>query len=249
MNPEHAQVRALLDIPDYPNAEVSARAAATLLLLRDHPHNGTEVFMIHRHRQTAFGGAWAFPGGAIDLADIPTHTAPDPLPAARNCAVRETAEEVGFVVDPAQLTFWSHWLPPADGSAPKRFSTWFFVTVIDTNQAEIDRSLATDEVWNTAWVSPTDALNNHRQGRVHLVTPTFATLHQLASYPDIATALREPIGRHFRTRSGYIDGVRHTMWAGDAGYATADPTVAGARYRVVQDPNHGWEFQSTTGGW
>ncbi len=113
----------LIDIIDHAGAPKPAHPAATVLLLRDGA-GGIEVLMIHRSSKTAFGGLWAFPGGRIEDEDIPEGTAPDPLPAARRAAARETAEEVGLVIDETALTFVSHWLPPAD--APVRFSTWFF---------------------------------------------------------------------------------------------------------------------------
>ncbi len=45
------------------------RAAATVVLLRDHP-NGLEVFLMKRHsRSDVLGGAYVFPGGKVDAAD------------------------------------------------------------------------------------------------------------------------------------------------------------------------------------
>lgn len=49
--------------------DVPMRDAATVLLLRD-GHEGLEVFMLKRNLNSDFvGGAYVFPGGAVDLAD------------------------------------------------------------------------------------------------------------------------------------------------------------------------------------
>lgn len=46
------------------------RASATVVLLRDEPQNGLEVFLLRRHTASAvLGGAYVFPGGKLDEAD------------------------------------------------------------------------------------------------------------------------------------------------------------------------------------
>jgi 8-oxo-dGTP pyrophosphatase MutT (NUDIX family) len=46
------------------------RDAATVLLLRDDPKAGLQVFMLRRHSDSAvLGGAYVFPGGKLDAAD------------------------------------------------------------------------------------------------------------------------------------------------------------------------------------
>ena len=46
------------------------RDAATVLLLRDEPQTGLQVFMLRRHSDSAvLGGAYVFPGGKLDEAD------------------------------------------------------------------------------------------------------------------------------------------------------------------------------------
>jgi len=87
-----------------------ARAAATILLVRDGV-DGLEVFMVQRHRRSGFlPNAWVFPGGRVDPADAlhdhPAVIRPDALAAAFGVAVpeatalgvagvRETFEEAG----------------------------------------------------------------------------------------------------------------------------------------------------------
>ncbi len=46
------------------------RASATVVLLRDAPQKGLEVFLLRRHTASAvLGGAYVFPGGKLDAAD------------------------------------------------------------------------------------------------------------------------------------------------------------------------------------
>jgi 8-oxo-dGTP pyrophosphatase MutT (NUDIX family) len=46
------------------------RASATVVLLRDAPQKGLEVFLLRRHTDSAvLGGAYVFPGGKLDKAD------------------------------------------------------------------------------------------------------------------------------------------------------------------------------------
>ncbi|MEM7763641.1 MAG: NUDIX hydrolase [Pseudomonadota bacterium] len=48
-----------------------ARDSATIMLVRDKPaDDGIEVFMLQRHRNADFGGAWVFPGGLAADADF-----------------------------------------------------------------------------------------------------------------------------------------------------------------------------------
>jgi 8-oxo-dGTP pyrophosphatase MutT (NUDIX family) len=63
------------------------RDAATVLLLRDEPQTGLQVFMLRRHSESAvLGGAYVFPGGKLDeadaqVADVHLDQAPERLQA------------------------------------------------------------------------------------------------------------------------------------------------------------------------
>lgn len=92
------------------------RDAATVILLRDLPRGGIEVFLIRRVRSMAFaGGMYVFPGGSVDPRDAwlpesawagppPEHwagvlAADDALTRALvAAAVRETFEESGVLL-------------------------------------------------------------------------------------------------------------------------------------------------------
>ena len=94
------------------------RASATVVLLRDAPQKGLEVFLLRRHKASAvLGGAYVFPGGKLDGADcdpyLHAHMDADPLSLHRAlgeaelplatavglyvAAVREVLEECGVL--------------------------------------------------------------------------------------------------------------------------------------------------------
>ncbi|HEY5663262.1 MAG TPA: NUDIX hydrolase [Ilumatobacter sp.] len=232
-----------IDVIDHPDAERAADPAATIVLLRDRDGE-VEVLMIHRGADTAFGGMWAFPGGVIEPGDVPDGTAPDPLPAARRAAVRETREEVGLVVDEASLVYWSHWLPPAD--TPRRFSTWFFVA--PAADAHGDEHVGVDgaEVHAHRWIAPANALTMQARGEILVAPPTFVTLEQLHRYGDVASVLAGADPASFVTEIAWSpDGARICLWEGDAGYGLGDPMAHGPRRRLVMDEHAGWRYLHT----
>lgn len=81
--------------------------AATIVLLRDDPEEGLEIFMVVRHHQIDFAsGALVFPGGKIDeqdadpqLADYCDGADADPVMRAMQIgAIREAFEESGVLL-------------------------------------------------------------------------------------------------------------------------------------------------------
>ncbi len=94
------------------------RASATVVLLRDEPQKGLQVFLLRRHTASAvLGGAYVFPGGKLDEADCASDvhayldTSPQVLHSALGepdlpphtaaglyvAAVREVLEECGVL--------------------------------------------------------------------------------------------------------------------------------------------------------
>jgi 8-oxo-dGTP pyrophosphatase MutT (NUDIX family) len=234
-----------IDVIDHPDAEQPASPAATIVLVRDGADE-LEVLMIHRGADTAFGGMWAFPGGVVDDDDIPHGTAPDPLPAARRAAVRETREEVGLHVDESSLVFWSHWLPPVD--TPNRFSTWFFVAPADDRHAGRHVGIDGDEVLAHRWIAPANALSKQASGEMLIAPPTYVTLEQIHRYGDVVSLLGAADPVSFVTEIAWApDGARICLWEGDAGYGLGDPMVQGPRRRLVMDEDAGWRYLNTAG--
>src|SRR5213078_3910465 len=91
------------------------RQAATVIVLRGGADR-LEVLMVQRTPKARFmGGAWVFPGGAVDAQE--DH---------RLAGVREVEEEAGIALpDPAALVPFARWITPPEVSV--RFDTYFFL--------------------------------------------------------------------------------------------------------------------------
>ncbi|MGO2745831.1 NUDIX domain-containing protein [Microbacterium sp.] len=151
----------------------------TVVLLRDGP-DGLETLMIRRPDRGSFAGAWVFPGGVVEDADVVAGE--NEQQTAARAAARECEEEVGL--RPAELHAFSCWVPPAE--APKRVRTWFFLAAA----SEGELRPAPDEVVETRWLSPAEALRRHADDALMLFPPTWVTLTALAGCGSVADALR-----------------------------------------------------------
>jgi 8-oxo-dGTP pyrophosphatase MutT (NUDIX family) len=210
--------------------------AATAVLLRDGAE-GLEVLLLERPSDRgSFAGAWVFPGGRVDPEDWAggasegnaTEECALEESAARRAAIREVREETALEVAPDRLATVACWTPPA--SAPRRFRTWFFMAPAPDGELV----LSSEEIVDFAWIRPAAALELHASGALHLVPPTWVTLHGLTSHGTVAAALDEARRRPaqtFATRTGA--GATVLLWEGDVAYD--DDTLvdaAGARHRL-----------------
>ena len=222
-----------------PEADSPAIPAATVVLLRDQAPQ-IEVLMLHKTSQIAFGGMWVFPGGRIDEGDYPAGR--DPNIAARNAALRETQEEAGITVSPDGIVWFAHWTPPP--GTPKRFATWFFAVRAGDHAVTIDGG----EIQNHQWLAPSVALERHAAGEIDLAPPTWVTLYQMSRFATVDAALQRLNAqppRYYETRvAKRADGVRVTMWKGDAGYDTWNADTDGPRHRLAMTAG-GFVFEST----
>jgi 8-oxo-dGTP pyrophosphatase MutT (NUDIX family) len=220
------------------------------------------VLMIERGATTAFGGMWSFPGGVIEDDDVPAGTAPDPMPAARVAAARETEEETGLAVDPDTLVWWSHWLPPGRGSlSSKRFSTWFFVAPLGagasheftaepaaTRGGDAARAGGTaPEVVSVRWIAPAVALALQERREILLAPPTYVTLSQLVRYGDVHTAVAAADPSYFATEIAFDGETRLCLWEGDVAYDGGDHRADGPRHRLAMDDVGGWRYINSAG--
>src|SRR4051812_46484680 len=190
-----------------------ALPAATVVLLRDGAAS-VEVLMVRRTSKVAFGGMWAFPGGRVEPADVDPAAPDDELRTARRAAARETAEEIGVIVDTEALVPFSHWTPPP--IAPRRFSTWFFVVAApDQHGVAVDGQ----EIDDHCWLPAAQVLARRDAGEVELAAPTWVTLWRLSAAGSTADAIADAHAREperFATRL-VIDGdSRVALWHGDA---------------------------------
>ncbi|GLU90866.1 NUDIX domain-containing protein [Agromyces sp. NBRC 114283] len=207
-------------------------AAATVVLLRD-GELGLEVLLAERpHDRGSFRGAWVFPGGAVDPGDAHGQ-AIDDVESARRAAVRETREEIGIDVDPAELVAFSHWVPPM--IAQKRLVTTFFAARMPDGELRP----APDELVAVAWIRPAEALERHAAGAMTLWPPTWVTLHGLAAEASVDAALARFRQRELHRFAGRFDEAGTTiLWQEDAAYLAADGAEHGAgldgpRHRLV----------------
>jgi 8-oxo-dGTP pyrophosphatase MutT (NUDIX family) len=190
-----------------PGEATEARPAASLILLRDGP-SGPEVLLVQRNPEQSFmGGAWVFPGGAVD--------GDEEQPAAT--ALRELEEEAGVrLPDGAPLESFSRWITPAQVKV--RFDTWFFVAPApDGVEPRPDGS----ECVAARWVRPADALEAWERGELHLVFPTIKHLEQLARFDSVAAALDEARARKVMPVEPRVlteGGVAQVVLPGEPGY-------------------------------
>jgi 8-oxo-dGTP pyrophosphatase MutT (NUDIX family) len=148
--------------------------AASVIVLRD-AATGPEVLLVQRNPNARFmGGAWVFPGGAVDAEESVEQT-----------ALRELAEEASVeLTDPAALTPFSRWITPAEVKI--RFDTWFFaVRAPDGAEAAPDGAECVD----LRWIRPQAALDASAEDRLELVFPTIKHLEQLTGYDSVEATI------------------------------------------------------------
>src|SRR4051794_38785727 len=157
------------------------------------------------------GGAWVFPGGAVD-----THEGEGDM-AHRTAAVRELEEEAGVGgVDPTALVKFSRWITPA--MVKIRFDTHFFLAEAP---AEAEPRVDGSECVDLGWFAPQAALDAHRRGEILLVFPTIKHLEQLAPFASASELLAFARGREVRPVEPQIVGAGETarvVLPGEPGY-------------------------------
>ncbi|GAA1804964.1 NUDIX hydrolase [Agromyces neolithicus] len=214
-----------------PPSNDGAGWAATVVLLRD-GERGVEVLLAERPSgRGSFAGAWVFPGGVVERADV-AGDGIGGIEAARRAAVRETREEVGLEVDIDELVPIAVWTPPK--GAPKPLTTTFFAVRVPDGELV----LAPDEVVSAEWVRPADALERHAGGTMTLWPPTWVTLHGLTHATSVDEVLTEYSGRGVHDYRARRDEARRlVIWQEDAEYdpAAAPQGDAGPRHRLVMD--------------
>jgi 8-oxo-dGTP pyrophosphatase MutT (NUDIX family) len=168
-----------------PGEPTAPRQAATVILLRG-GGEGLEVLLLKRNPAARFmGGAWVFPGGAVD-ADEGTGDG-----AHRAAGVREVAEEAGVTLpDPGALVRFSRWITPPEVKI--RFDTHFFLAAApDDAEPECDG----EECVDLGWFTPRGALAAQERGEIMLVFPTMKTLEQLGAFATVDELLEWASGR------------------------------------------------------
>jgi 8-oxo-dGTP pyrophosphatase MutT (NUDIX family) len=148
------------------------RPAGTVILLRGGSAT-LEVLLVQRNPNARFmGGAWVFPGGAVDRDEGHGDQ------ALRAAAARELEEEAGISIgDPEKLIAFSRWITPAE--VKTRYDTWFYLAPLPPSaEARVDGG----EVIDARWYSPAAALAARERGELFMVFPTIKHLEQLSAF-------------------------------------------------------------------
>ena len=156
------------------------RQAATVIVLRGGAER-LEVLLVRRNPRSRFmGGAWVFPGGAVDGDE--DH---------RNAGVREVAEEAGVTLpDPEALVSFARWITPPQVRI--RFDTHFFLARLPDGA---DPRPDGGETVDLRWYTPRDALETFAREELELVFPTVKTLEQLRAFASADELLDWADGR------------------------------------------------------
>lgn len=193
-------------------ATTPPRLAASVIVVRGE-RDTLEVLLVQRNPASRFmGGAWVFPGGAVDPGDGEGES------ALRAAAVREAAEEAGVTLA-EPLVPYSRWITPAEVKI--RFDTWFFVAHAPADVApRVDDAECVDWRWHT----PADALAAQRAGELLLVFPTIKHLEQLAAFASARELIAHARGQTVRPVQPrvVVEGeVARVLLPGDEGYEDA----------------------------
>jgi len=168
-----------------PGAPATPRQAASVILLRGGAAH-LEVLLVKRNPEARFmGGAWVFPGGAVDVEEGEGDG------AHRAAAVRELAEEAGvWMEDATGLVKFSRWITPAE--VKTRYDTHFFLAAVpDGAEPRPDGA----ETVDARWFAPRAALDAHAAGEILLVFPTIKHLEQLNGFSSVDELVDHARGR------------------------------------------------------
>ncbi len=188
------------------------RLAGTVILLRGGAET-LEVLLVRRNPSARFmGGAWVFPGGAVDRGEGKGED------ALRAAAIRELEEEAAITIDdPERLVPFSRWITPAEVKI--RFDTWFYLAPAPPGaQARADGS----EVVEARWYEPGAALEARQRGELFLVFPTIKHLEQLSGFRTADELLAHARGREIhpvQPRVVHQGETARIVLPGEPGYA------------------------------
>lgn len=142
------------------------RLAATTVVVRD-----GHVLLLRRARTMAFApGMHVFPGGAVENIDRGTTE----IETLRNCAQRETLEEVGIDTR-SHVVLFDRWVTPE--FEPIRFDVGFFIATTADEGA-----LLTSEADALMWITPREALDAAERGALPLLRPTWESLVRVRTW-------------------------------------------------------------------
>ena len=102
----------------------------------------------------------------------------------------EVLDDLGVGIDGAALEYIAHWITPEAES--RRYDTRFFAALAPPGSRSTPDPR---EMTDSLWLSPGDALDRHRAGRLPMIFPTIRTLEQLNAFSTVDAVLA-----HYRMR-------------------------------------------------
>jgi 8-oxo-dGTP pyrophosphatase MutT (NUDIX family) len=185
-----------------------ARPACTVIPVRD-GDSGLELLLVQRNPASRFmGGAWVFPGGAVNEGETEAET-----------AVREAEEEASLKLDADTLVPFSRWITPRQVKV--RFDTHFFVAPTPPGAEPVCDG---EECVDLRWIAPGVALDAWRNGDLHLVFPTIKHLEQLTEFGSVDEVLAHARTRRVQPVEPRVlmdGGVAQVLLPGEPGYDQA----------------------------
>jgi len=127
--------------------------------------------------------------GATFAGDARATAARDAI-AKDERAFIDLIDELGVKIDLGALTVFARWITPP--LTPKRFDTWFYVALADSDQ------LAVCDGWETVdaeWIAPSEALRLAASGERKVIFPTRMNLQLLAEGTGAADAVARAAAR------------------------------------------------------
>ena len=146
-----------------------------------------------------------------------------PYADARQALVDREVSLAGFLADAGLvlradlLRPWANWVTPVEER--RRFDTRFFLAAVPEGQRADG---ATSEASDAGWYTPTEALDDWKQGRRGLLPPTWTTLAELEECTSLADAMsRERTITKLIPRVVRDGGVLRLVVNGDPGFEDA----------------------------
>ncbi len=173
--------------------------------------------MVRRSRSTVFGGLFVFPGGVVDPVDRSSLAGEATVGASgeelqwKAAGLRETAEEVGVYLtnrsvnpparplrgadvyrwvlsqgarfDAGRLRYLSNWITPRPSR--QRFDARFYIAAVEGDEV---LTLSHNELTESVWIRPAQALDRVRTGRWDMILPTEKNLERLLGFSNTLQA-------------------------------------------------------------
>ncbi len=100
-------------------------------------------------------------------------------------------QQEGLCLATDQVHYFSHWITPK--GVGRRYDTRFFVAALPPGQTTAHHA---EELTDSCWVTPVQALQAHAAGHWPMIHPTLVTLRTIAEYPNVASLLQAVVSGH-----------------------------------------------------